>query len=617
MVAVFLALPYLFLSTFTIFWPFDDEGTLMITFQNLLEGARLYNDAYALYGPFYYFVIGPLFLILRLPLTNDVARGVTMAFWLIDAAVLAAVVFRLTRSIEALAFAFLAGLFLLAIFSHSALHPEEICILLIGWALHLFCRIDRRPDATTFAALGSIIAGLVLTKINAGAFVALPVLLIALKSLAPRRWSSALFALVAGAGALMPFALMDPLMRFDWVVNYMLFSTVTVAAAILAWWRAEIGAAVTVRQWTVALVAMCVTAAAVIAATMLRGASAYAILYTTVLQNPGHIQNWYTPMDFERRALAAAALSAVLMAGYLASRNRASERAMDLALAWVKLALSGLGMLYVAYVALRRTPWAAEPHMLFQVLMPFCWLFIVQPRSRPGENALTRGAVGLICAFFVLYPFPVNGSQTAIAVALPTLMLPLLLRDALLDLGAGRIVALIPRWLSAGLGPALAGLAFVGLLGAQTLGSFRTYASEVSLDLPGSRLLHVEPNDRANLHWVVDHIAGCENLFTMPGQFSLYFWSGKRTLSAINNNNLLGFLTPAQQQALVDRLKKAPDLCVVVNPSLLAFFDRGQIARKPILLEYLRENFTTVAANGGYEIQRPKFSAAGNDSAHP
>ena len=411
MVAVFLALPYLFLSTFTIFWPFDDEGTLMITFQNLLEGARLYNDAYALYGPFYYLVIGPLFLILRLPLTNDVARGVTMAFWLIDAAVLAAVVFRLTRSIEALAFAFLAGLFLLAIFSHSALHPEEICILLIGWALHLFCRIDRRPDATTFAALGSIIAGLVLTKINAGAFVALPVLLIALKSLAPRRWSSALFALVAGAGALMPFALMDPLMRFDWVVNYMLFSTVTVAAAILAWWRAEIGAAVTVRQWTVALVAMCVTAAAVIAATMLRGASAYAILYTTVLQNPGHIQNWYTPMDFERRALAAAALSAVLMAGYLASRNRASERAMDLALAWVKLALSGLGMLYVAYVALRRTPWAAEPHMLFQVLMPFCWLFIVQPRSSTWrERADARGRRPDLC---ILRSLSISGQRVS------------------------------------------------------------------------------------------------------------------------------------------------------------------------------------------------------------
>src|SRR5258708_23295655 len=77
---------------------YDDEGTLMIAFRDLVNGRRLYDDIFSLYGPFYFISIGSLFTVIRLPISHDVVRFISAVFWLLLSIIMAGLVFCLTQS---------------------------------------------------------------------------------------------------------------------------------------------------------------------------------------------------------------------------------------------------------------------------------------------------------------------------------------------------------------------------------------------------------------------------------------------------------------------------------------------------------------------------------------
>ena len=68
---------------------------------------------------------------------------------------------------------------------------------------------------------------------------------------------------------------------------------------------------------------------------------------------------------------------------------------------------------------------------MFQFLVPFAWLLMVTDEELDSPRPLTRGVIGLMAAFLVLYAFPVHGTQTTLASLLPAVMLPVLLNDAM------------------------------------------------------------------------------------------------------------------------------------------------------------------------------------------
>ena len=71
------------------------------------------------------------------------------------------------------------------------------------------------------------------------------------------------------------------------------------------------------------------------------------------------------------------------------------------------------------------------PEVMFQLLVPFAWLLMVTDETAEQPRPLTRGVLGLMAAFLVLYAFPVAGTQTMLASLLPAVMLPVLLNDAI------------------------------------------------------------------------------------------------------------------------------------------------------------------------------------------
>jgi hypothetical protein len=80
--ATILAAPFAITHLFVgVSWT-DDEGTLMAGFRSLLDGHRMYDDIYSLYGPLFNLAYGVIYVVLRVPLTHDAGRLISATLWL-------------------------------------------------------------------------------------------------------------------------------------------------------------------------------------------------------------------------------------------------------------------------------------------------------------------------------------------------------------------------------------------------------------------------------------------------------------------------------------------------------------------------------------------------------
>lgn len=603
-----LTAPYAFFNGFTHLQAFDDEGTLMITFRDLAHGLRLYDDVYALYGPFYYLTVGSLFTKLHLPLTHDAVRLVSTAFRLACSGVLAGLTYRLSRSLLGAAFTFIACALLLQWLLHSPTHPQEICLLMAAILPHLVLSIERRPERATgaAAAIGAILAALLLTKINMGAFASFALGFTALRAIPPGTWFRFATLLAVAAGLLLPLALMLPLLHLSWVSGYWALATLTIGAALTVSFSTARQDLLTPRHWAVCLGVMALTAAVTLGITLDYGSSPYAMLDTVVLQSGRLLRNWYyaLPIAPWNIALAAVAMGLALWREVAGKRPEMRRSAETLA-ALLKLPVGTAGVAMVGLAATGFLRWFPTGVILFEVLMPFSFLVLVPAAGRSTVGA-GRASLGLLAAFMVLYPFPVAGTQLMVAAVLMVCALPVLLIESTADLRSlspGLIATVLRPNAAAGW---LAGAVLLGALAHQTRHAWWSWGGEAASGLPGASLIHVSPDERARTGWVLQHVAACPAFYTFLGLLSFYFWTGRPSPTALNNNDVLGLLSAAQQERVVSDLARQPGLCIVAAPGMLRFYDRGQIASRPPLLRYIEDNFTPVAENGPLQILERK-----------
>jgi hypothetical protein len=605
LVGVVLVLPYVYATTFTDVMPFDDQGALMITLQDVMHGRRLYNDEYALYGPFYYLTVGALFTGLHLPLTHDVVRLVAAVFWVACVASFSGLVYRMTNSLAASGLAFLTTLLALSNYPHSPTHPEEISLLLLACIPYLLFQIQGGSTQVPLVIIGAIVAGLALTKINIGAFVAIATALAVIRVSERNVWSHLGYVLFAVGGVLLPLALLRPLFEFSWAIVYCVFASATIACSLFVWWYTEAPVLLTFRHWVVALSAAIVTVMITVGLLMLRGTTPDAMFNAIVLQNAHYIQNWYIMLWIGPPGGASTLLATAAALAYVFLGSRPSTRNLaDQAVPWLKLVM---GLLGIALIYATTTSPFSNPELFFKMFEPFCWLLIVPPAHDRSRMTLVRGGIGLLSAFMVLYPFPVAADQLRDAILLPSIMVPVLLHDAIVDLRAlGRIRRWeLPNW-TVRLATLVAVLFFVGIFANQTRMAVAAYASRVALDLPGAALIHVSEETANTYHWATQELSRCEAFYTMPGQLSFYFFTGKQAPTGVNSNNELGLLTWDQQERVIADLSAYRRMCVLTVPGLRDFWDRGQIATHPPLLQYIEQNFVPVAVQEPYTLLERK-----------
>ncbi|GAC1340674.1 MAG: hypothetical protein NVSMB18_11200 [Acetobacteraceae bacterium] len=596
-----MTLPYEFLRVFSGIPDFDDQGTLMITMRDLLNGGRLYDDVYALYGPFYYLTIGKLFTALHLPLTHDVGRAITLGFNIGCCLLLAALTFRVCRSVGGGLFTFFASAFLLQGMTLSPLHPQDIALTMVIGLAHLALSIEQageagRPTRLPLMIVGGFLAALLLTKINIGLFAAAAIAIAALRATAGGRLVGVGERLAAAGAVVMPLALMQPLLHLTWVVGYCAVATATILACLAVCLRAEVPRRFGARDWIACLAALTVTMAVTLGLTLRGGTTPFAILNAVVLQNAHFIRNWYIELPLNGWSVAAArgAAGFALVAGRDgASRTRRSASVLAL----LKLTVGLGGMVAILLMATRVLPWSKAD--LFQLLAPFAFLVAMPGRRQVGFG---RTSYALLSAMLVLYPFPVAGPQNNIAAALIIGALPVFLLEgvaSLADLHAS--VRRAPRW-SLRLAKVVTLLVCVSSLALQSRQAWWTWAGRPNSDLRGSTLIHVTPEEWAETHWILQQIQGCSSVYTLPGFMSLYFWTERPSPTALNNNDSLGLLSEQQQDAIVHDLASRPGLCVVENVHMLKVFDRGQLEARPPLLRYVQDTFEVAQSRGDFRI---------------
>jgi hypothetical protein len=590
-VATIFAAPLVILDSLAgVLWT-DDEGTLMAPFRSLLDGHRMYDDIYSLYGPLYNLVYALIYGVLRVPLTHDAGRLLFSALWLAYMAGFAAFVWKLTRSVPAALLSYAVVLLWLLPLSRSPGHPVQVCLLLLVAVLFLVSAIERASNPAAWAGLGAAIAGLALVKINIGAYVGGPVLYALLRASHANVWTRLAARLLAAALLFMPIAVEALLFDFDWVRTYCLFSTLVVLAALIVSTRPAKLASVCSTHWAAFVLAGALTCLAIVVGTMLEGSSAYAIFNAVVLQSAGWIRNWWQPLHLPSYGLAAAvgSVGTSLLWRFAATRPELQDH-REL----------GLLVLRCAYVVAAAAGVALfNPMFVFSIVLPFSWVIMLAPAGVREASPVARRAAGLIASMMSLYAFPVEAfQQDAVATLLSVALAPVVARDALFELRRRGVV---------GHGNATVAIG-VAVAAAMMLGAWptflvaQTFFRMAPLDLPGARLIRVDQQQADDLHWVTAQLSSCGASYSVPGMPSFAFWTGQPLPTTLNINDVLAFISPAQQAGVVQDLSRLPDLCIVYNPTILRRFDRGQIATDPPLLRYLRNDFVPKAERHGYII---------------
>lgn len=594
--ATLLALPYVVLTAFTGFAPFDDEGTLMIGFRSVLDGHRMYDEVYSLYGPLYNAVYSLIYVVLGVPLTHTAARSVAACLWLAYTAGFALIAWRLTRSLIVLAASYLLALLWLAGLMLTAGHPEELCLVMLTAVLLLGSFIHERPSPAPMFGLGCLIAGLALVKINIGVYVGAGVVLVLLRVTTRSAFTRLAVPAVAAGLLLLPLLVMALLFELPWVQRYSAFATLSIGTALLVCFSTPLAPRLSGRSWWPMVAGAGLTILLVVGGTMAAGSSAHGILNAVLLQNAHFVKSWYIALPLSVRGIPTAVLSAIAAALYVWSGSRPmAARYRTLGIIALKSGYILVGLSLSRY-----------PGPVFSALVPFCWLIMVPPAASAPNVPVMRSLAGVVAATLSLYPFPVGGGQVDIAAALPVVFMPVLAFDVLGMLRERGIAFRVVRRI----GPVVAIVALLSFGAYATAKRLQTYLADVPLGLPGTSFIRTPGSQAADLQWVTAQLASCGTSYSMPGMSSFTFWTGHALPSTQNVNNMLGFIQPEQQSQIIEQLSAKQDLCVVYSEELLRFFDRGQVRTDPPLLHYIQTRFTPVAQRHGYEILKRVAPAA-------
>jgi hypothetical protein len=576
-----------YLRAFTGFSTYDDEGVLLMEVKQFLEGGALYDRVYSPYGPIYFLYQWFLHSIIRAPVSHEVARLGMLFPWLAASLLCAGVTFRIVRSIF---YALLAHFLVFTVLDHLTYepgHPQELCLLLMT-ALTAAAGVagaSPRWRVAAMIAFGAGCAGLMLTKINAGAYASAAIGLVLAASTRGTRLPRYIYLAAGAASVALPALLFSAHLDAAWGRRFLVVATASIASVVLAVWRCERLQCLGARDWGIMLSAFWVTCAGGIAFSLARGTTLRALIEWTVVQNLGLASRWYIGLNMRWIAVpwAAGALGLAVLYAWRDRWRPEVAAVMEQGLPFVKLAYGIAAPVF----ALAFTP------ALLAYGAPFVWLAAIAPSGEAG-NQFGRAAVALMAALMTLYAYPVAGTQVWFAAVLIAVAGVICLSDA--------VCSLAP-WLPARrTAQATAALILAAGYGYHLYHDYRDHFSKTPLDLPGAWSIRVAARQRTELHWLVAKIASCDTFIATPGMPSLYFWTGERPPTAINVDNWMNLLSGTQQETIVKAFSRYPHSCVLYSPRQSRFWLRGQNLSAMPLGRYILEHFREADEQYGYFV---------------
>ena len=569
--ATIVIAPIGYVSMFSVFRAYDDEGSFLITLRDYLSGHPLLTPNNSYYGPFYYEVTGGLFKLLGLAPTNDSGRFVTLAIWLIASVLGAIVAYRLTHSLWLSLVAQLVTFSLLATLSLEPMATYGlISLLLLGLALAATFTGTRPRAAAT--AIGALVGALCMVKINVGAFAVLAVVFAWTCGLPPA-WRRFAAPAMAGAITLVPFDLMRDLLSRGWVLDFALLTGLSAAAAGI------VGMATPQPRQSPRAGWLIVGGGATMAASLavaLAGGTHPADIWNGLVVSAFRFPQLFTwPVNINPVADVWAALSLIACIALL--RARATRRIPD-------LARVAVGLFILLSVLLL-------PSSVFLLGLPLAWIAAVRLGDQPVSYP--RLLLPALAVLESLQAYPVAGTQLSIAALLMIPVGAIVLGDGIAGLGTRGAVRIAP----AALLFATVVLALQGFIAGSQ------FAAGSPSGLPGAESVRMPLQQAAQLRQLVAAIdRNCSSFITFPGMNSLYVWTGQEPPTDLRYG--VWWLTPntADQQSMVTQLSARSRLCVVKNQSIIDFWAQGRpVPRQPVV-DFIEQNFTDGGVYGDYQL---------------
>jgi hypothetical protein len=605
-------------ALFVQFAAYDDEGTLLVTVKAFAEGDTLYRDVYAIYGPFYYEIFGAFFAGTGIEITTEISRTIVIFFWVGASLLYGLTAHRLTGRLALGVVGTGSAFGTLYVLQSEPMHPQIVCVVLLAaFALLAAFGPGRRP-ARLGALAGAVLAALVLTKLNLGAFAVAAVVVAAVLAVEPLRRRRWLVALVCLGWLVLPFLVMQRDLEQDWTRELVLIEMLAMAAVLVVSRpfgtarEADAQEGPTVRWLLGAVAGFAVAFIAILIAILLTGSSAADVWDGVVTQalrvRDVLVSPLYFPaaaVDWALAALAAASLVTMLRPTFGSGPSLWSGGLR---------ALAGLGILAtVGHIA----PFSLGPSSENPVVIPviLAWVAAVPLRgvTEPTYKRFLRVLLPALAVGEALQVYPVAGSQMGIAASTFVPAGALCLADALAEFRA---------WSAAQGGGALRRFGIVTVVVSVALAAQFTldsmlrstvekaivYGNQEAMPFKGTAALHLPPEEVERYSRLVDLIKKhrCTTFISYPNVDSLYLWTGIEAPAPKAPGAWMNALDDERQQRVVDEMKTSPRPCAIRNDVLAEGWLQGKPPPDAPLVNYVFNGFRPIEEVGDYTFMLPR-----------
>jgi hypothetical protein len=582
-----------FYYAFSVFAPYDDEGYLMMTVKQFLNGEVLYDEVYTQYGPAYYFYKYLLVGVMGLPLTHDVTRLTTLVIWTLTAGVSGLLVYRITRSNLSSVTAYLLCFFVLSRTVAEPGHPQDICGLLTAACLFLFS-YAANSIRVNFALCGmaALVAVILLIKVNLGLFLGSALGITIICSIDLGKYQHACFIALGVIAILLPFALMYRHFDTGWLRFCLVYSG-GMAAAIIIGLRSQ-NKTLSFRTILLMTIVFAVSISSIVGSQLILGTSMHSLIDGLFLQHLKFADDFIQtpPLHFLSIPWAFIGIFCSIIVAIFRVQIPNS-------LTCVVKAAFGLA---VVCSSLAEASSYLGTFLLLNFATPFLWLLLLPNANtdhRDNYDLPVRLALVFMGLILTLQIFPITGTHMSYGTVTMSVIGTICLYDGL--------KALQPFYEHSKLVPFAASIFTWAALIVISLGwsvlSFNKYHAAVALALPGAQRIHLPENEANTFRDLVSRInEKCDTFVTMPGLYSFYFWTGKDSPTMLNATAWMSLLDDAKQQTVVHDIESIPRLCAIYHPQLTRNGSLNRDLSNSPLATYIFQELVTESTYGEYQF---------------
>jgi len=609
LIAVGIVATLAFALLFSTFVPYDDEGYFLQSYRDFLSGRVLYDQVYALYGPLTYFTAALLARFDPANVTHDAFRWIWLGIWVLIATLLAGLVWRWTGRLG-------PSLITLLLIGHrlSALagdvgHPQVFIIIAATLLLWLGLDWIVQPEGWRRAFwAGTVIAGIILIKINIGIFIATGVAFaVALHFKGRARVLSLGLLALAAVSFGMSIVYLTPTRGDKYFVLAYLAS---LAAVVFIAARRPVERQPSARTLISLALGLGACLCLGVLLTLATGTTARS-LFAGLITIPATLVRSYHYGFVEparRRSLALCA-GAFMAFGILALRKLVNARP-----AWIGLIklTAGTGVL-IAFRLNNRLPLAGSLLLL--------WLLVVDGSRISGRAYANRLLLALAAVFFSLQFFPMSGAQVDWAGLMPMTAAAVLVADGMDCLEHEGFPFPLPlrkhRVFLVRTAVAFFAIGMFAIGARAAIRSWNSWYRNSALDLVGTHWVRLSPDDGAPMQATVAEISrNCQSVLTLPGLYSFSLWSGVPPSETLRVNSWQ-FLWPDElQHAELRKVQQQSHGCVLVDREMYTFFRNIAVSPgKDELLPEIERTMTPIFTIRNFTLYRSPLTplSARND----